>query len=161
MPTFWIEPTKLPDRMGLILKKFNLSFAQLGSIGGVSPQAIKDIVDGVTKKPNVKTLTKICEELGISLDWLATGRGEIEDTNKITRIVERRNFGEEIAARIEAVVKLEYEKILDMYKEQLRAKDAQIDKLIERVGKLEVGQQATGGRIVEFRPEFEPAKIAV
>jgi len=69
-----------------------------------------------------------------------------------------RHFGEEVAARIEA----EVVQIRELFEKELDAKNRQIESLIELLGKLEVGQQATGGRIVEFRPEAsEPLKMAI
>lgn len=63
----------------------------LAQVCGISPQAIKDWVEGKTKNIKHAHLVAICKKWGISLDWLISGKGQrlrAEDFNS------RQDYGE-------------------------------------------------------------------
>jgi transcriptional regulator with XRE-family HTH domain len=52
-----------------------LTLEQAGAIAGVSKQGISQIERGVTKNPEAATLEPLCRRLGVSLQWVMSGKG--------------------------------------------------------------------------------------
>ena len=71
------EYIPLNKRIELVKKEFGYSNEELGQICGVSYTAIANIINGVTKDPGVSLFVNISTKLGINLDWLLSGVGEM------------------------------------------------------------------------------------
>jgi SOS-response transcriptional repressor LexA len=72
------------DRLNAALKARSTSISQLAAGMGVSYQAVKRVLDGLSKAFSAANNTKAAAFLRISPDWLATGQGDMEaafDTN--------------------------------------------------------------------------------
>jgi len=68
--------TTLGARLRQVRTEAQLSQEQAGQIAGVSKQAISHIENDRTKNPEAATLEPLARRLGVSLQWLMTGRGE-------------------------------------------------------------------------------------
>jgi transcriptional regulator with XRE-family HTH domain len=119
--------TELADRLDSVKRHFGLNNSQLSKLAEVTPQAINDIMNGVTDNPRVSLINKIATKLGLSVDWLLNGKGEMllsEDSN--TKAIQ----GD--AA------------MFDFMKRQIEEKDKMISWLRDRLGKRKgVSNQAS------------------
>lgn len=68
------------ERLEAALKARNTTISQLASGMGVSYQAVKRVMDGLSKAFSAANNTKAAAFLRISPDWLATGQGSMEMT---------------------------------------------------------------------------------
>lgn len=68
------------ERLNVALKARNTSISQLAAGMGVSYQAVKRVLDGLSKAFSAANNTKAAAFLRINPDWLATGEGEMEST---------------------------------------------------------------------------------
>lgn len=66
------------ERLEAALKARNTTISQLASGMGVSYQAVKRVIDGLSKAFSAANNTKAAAFLRISPDWLATGQGSME-----------------------------------------------------------------------------------
>lgn len=66
------------ERLAIALKERNTSISQLAGGMGVSYQAVKRVIDGLSKAFSAANNTKAAAFLRISPDWLATGQGSME-----------------------------------------------------------------------------------
>lgn len=66
------------ERLEAALKARNTTVAQLASGMGVSYQAVKRVINGLSKAFSAANNTKAAAFLRISPDWLATGQGSME-----------------------------------------------------------------------------------
>lgn len=66
------------DRLNAALKARSTSISQLAAGMGVSYQAVKRVLDGLSKAFSAANNTKAAAFLRISPDWLATGQGDME-----------------------------------------------------------------------------------
>ena len=69
--------TELSVRFEEVKRHFRLNNSNLAKMAGCSPQAINDIVNGVTDNPKIGLIRNIVRELGISYDWLVDGVGSM------------------------------------------------------------------------------------
>ncbi len=60
----------ISDKMQAIADHFRMSDTKLGRIGEVNPQTIKNIRTGSVKNPQIGSLLKISNQLGINIKWL-------------------------------------------------------------------------------------------
>ncbi|WP_080056752.1 helix-turn-helix domain-containing protein [Spirosoma aerolatum] len=67
----------LSERFEDVKRHFGLNNSQLSKLAEVTPQAINDIVNGVTDNPRVSLINKIATKLEISIDWLLNGKGQM------------------------------------------------------------------------------------
>lgn len=74
--------TDIGDRITLARKKRALSQAQLGELLDVSRGACGQWEQGQTY-PNIQHMVEIAKILDVQLEWLATGRGEMDYGNAI------------------------------------------------------------------------------
>lgn len=58
-----------------IREKRNMTQSELARKSGVSRQTINEIENNIEKKPTVKTLEKLAEGLGVTLDRIFFGEG--------------------------------------------------------------------------------------
>lgn len=72
--------TELGARLDTIKQRFKLNTSDLAKISGVTPQAIADILNGITDNPKISTLRNISTKLEINIDWLVNGNGEMTKT---------------------------------------------------------------------------------
>lgn len=71
----------ITDRINEVLKENNLRRADLSRGTGIGESTIRGwISDG--KTPSVTAAQKVAQYLGVSLDWLVTGKGETPPINK-------------------------------------------------------------------------------
>lgn len=72
----------IPERLNIILKKKSLKPADLARILGKSKGNITNILKGDVK-PGAEFLFLLNQNLGVSIDWLLTGKGNmfIEEEN--------------------------------------------------------------------------------
>lgn len=66
------------ERLATALKKRNTTVSELASGMGVSYQAVKRVIDGLSKAFSAANNAKAAAFLKISPDWLATGNGAME-----------------------------------------------------------------------------------
>lgn len=66
------------DRLKAERVRAGLTLEQAGAVVGKSKQAISQIERGVTKNPEAATLEPLARHLGVSLQWLMTGKGSRE-----------------------------------------------------------------------------------
>lgn len=79
-PTFVGEPDAsfrmdFGQRLAWLLARFE-SRAQAAEVAGVIADQLAKYVRGAAK-PQLETMARLCEAKGVSLDWLATGRGAV------------------------------------------------------------------------------------
>lgn len=67
----------LGERLSFALKKRNLSQQQFATMIGVSQPSVCKILDGRTKNP--LRLYEMSDALGVSVEWLKTGEGEVPE----------------------------------------------------------------------------------
>lgn len=120
------EDTNLSERFERLKVAFKLNNGDLARIAGVSNQAIGDIVNGVTDNPKVGLLVKISTGLKVNLNWLATGEGEMLETNS-----RKNEDGKGLT-----------EKIYEMLINQLSEKDHQINVLLGKSGSVSLARMA-------------------
>lgn len=71
----------LSSRLSDLLAKKNLSLNAFAKMVGVTQPAISKIVNGETLNP--KYIVEIADALGVSVEWLKTGKGEAPDFAKL------------------------------------------------------------------------------
>ncbi|WP_420155686.1 helix-turn-helix domain-containing protein [Siphonobacter sp.] len=132
-----IDISQLPERLEFVKRKFGLSNGQIGNHAEVSGSAITLILNRKTSKPKFDTLMKLSDSLGISLKWLATGEGSIDDVAPAPKnSKDSGTFGQDIAERFEQIFK-EWKAENDKWKaeneflkDQIKEKDQQIKVLL-------------------------------
>ncbi len=149
-----------------LLGKSNNSFAL--SIGKTST-TINNIVEGKSK-PGYELLEAVFQMYPqISRDWLLMGEGEIYRIGNNEN--QSSNYLEEYLERLEkqfSEMKEMFQSELAVKNQQIAAKDRQIEKLIDSMGKLDVSESATceiipmpittdkvheeGSKVLEFVP---------
>lgn len=67
----------LHTRVRKVLSNKGMTQEELANIVGISQTAISDIVIGKTKKP--RNILEIATALGVSVEWLKTGEGEVPE----------------------------------------------------------------------------------
>lgn len=65
------------ERLRQVQYHFKLTNEALGEIVGVSGSAIGDIINGKTANPRINVVTILHTRLGIDLNWLLTGQGDM------------------------------------------------------------------------------------
>jgi transcriptional regulator with XRE-family HTH domain len=68
---------EIGKRIEKVKAEFRYSNQQLGDICGISYTAIANIINGITKDPSVSVFANLSSKLGISLEWLLFGKGEM------------------------------------------------------------------------------------
>jgi transcriptional regulator with XRE-family HTH domain len=71
------ELNGISKRIEKVKTEFRYSNQQLGKICGVSYTAIANIINGVTKDPSISLFVNITIKLGVSIEWLLFGKGEM------------------------------------------------------------------------------------
>lgn len=66
------------ERLAAALRARNVTISQLATEMGVSYQAVKRVIDGLSKAFSAANNTKAASCLKISPDWLATGQGQMD-----------------------------------------------------------------------------------
>lgn len=68
-----VNPEAMAERFAAALKAAGLSKASLAAEAGVDPSMLSRLASG-ERLPNPESLLKVCARLGVSLDYLVTGR---------------------------------------------------------------------------------------
>lgn len=77
------DDTTLAERVVMILQHFNLNKSTLASVTGVSNTFINKLADGKLNNPTIQTIRKICDTLGVSIEWFVSGKGAMLESEKI------------------------------------------------------------------------------
>lgn len=70
------------QRLEWAMDQRNIKAPKLAPLAEMTPQAIYQIVNGVTKNPQPDNLLNLCKALDISFEWLITGEGVMENSSK-------------------------------------------------------------------------------
>lgn len=79
-------------RIKLAISEAGATKKALSGAVGVSPSAITQWTDGSTKSIEGENLVKAARFLGVSPDWLATGKGEMKAAKAVTEVDEHSDF---------------------------------------------------------------------
>lgn len=66
------------DRLAQAMSAANVDVTQLAKLVGVSYQAAKKVVDGMSRAFSAENNSFAAQALGVSSDWLATGKGDMK-----------------------------------------------------------------------------------
>ena len=98
------------DRIKHVRKLRRFSQEKLGELVGVSKVAVSRLESGLSKAPTPENLFNYSKALRVNAEWLATGKGEMDDENT-SRI-------DEILAEAEVKLTDGDRKVLDQLKDQ-------------------------------------------
>lgn len=66
----------LSERMQMLMRRKNLSNADLAKAAGIKPSSVSAWLDGKSKGLKAETALQLSKSLNISLTWLVTGKGD-------------------------------------------------------------------------------------
>ena len=132
--------TTIGERLKLLVEAEKLNLFSFSKRLGVSNTAITKIAKG-DSKPGFEIIDAILKEFpNLNTDWLINGTGEMFKQAKAETV--------DNSYLMDFLAKLEGE-----FKHQLAMKDQQINKLLDLLGKLEVSENTTCGRLATLWPE--------
>ncbi|NDV46292.1 helix-turn-helix domain-containing protein [Paludibacter sp. 221] len=115
-------------RVELVMEKFNIEKDnKFSEIIGLEQKTVNNYLKG-RRKPSLEFLVKIHEVLNINLDWLITGRGEMQLKESKEAEQSGVSDNELILQLKERIEKLEEDK--EHYRQELESKQAIINKLL-------------------------------
>ncbi|ADU91120.1 helix-turn-helix domain-containing protein [Taylorella equigenitalis] len=96
------------DRLQLAMKERNVKQADLVRITGLSRSSISAWVTGSTKTLRGENLLKVANFLGVNLDWLTYGIGQMDSTWPFRRVTPNQlnSLSEEHLEEIEEIILL-------------------------------------------------------
>jgi len=70
-----MDSSTIGDRLKKAREKRGMSRRELSLKAGLSPAQVGHIERKVGARPQISTIVRLAETLGVDLDWLASGRG--------------------------------------------------------------------------------------
>lgn len=134
------------ERIKTLIFKTNKNQSSFASSIGVSHTAIGKIVKGGTK-PGYAIIDAILKAYPqVNRDWLLEGKGEMF-IETISPDSSPDNYLQEHLRNLEK----QFAEMREMFSSQMATKDKQIEKLMDLLGKLDVGENTTC-KILDFWP---------
>lgn len=133
------------QRIDTLISALNKNHKTFAESLGKAPTIIYNVVSG-RNKPGYDLLELICEKhSNVSRDWLLMGEGDIfRETKEEPR---PDGYLQEHLRNLEK----QFAEMREMFSAELNVKNRQIEKLMDLLGKLDVGENTTC-KIVEFWP---------
>lgn len=141
-----LTSSEFGERIKTLIFKMNKNRSSFASSIGASHTAIGKIVKGETR-PGFAMIDAILKAYPqVNRDWLLEGKGDMF-IETITPDSSPDNYLQEHLKNLEK----QFAEMREMFNSQMATKDRQIEKLMDLLGKLDVGENTTC-KIVEFWP---------
>ena len=138
---------EIGSRIKELIFKLDLNQTSFAKSVGVPQSVIYNTINGVTKTPRYTLLESILQIYPqLNRDWLLEGKGEMFNNNPVPAPTPDGYLQEHLKN-----LEKQFAEMREMFNSQMATKDRQIEKLMDLLGKLDVGENATC-KIVEFLP---------
>ena len=119
-------------RMTTLMKSLNMSTNAFAKSIGKSQSAVRLVVEGKTK-PSFDVLDAICDKYNVNPTWLLKGSGEMlaDSIPPAESVVANDSYLQSYLEKLEE----QFKRVMN----QLETKDRQIERLMDLLGKLDLG----------------------
>lgn len=138
---------RVNERIGELVRALKISNNAFSKSIGKSASAVNFIIDG-RSKPSYDVLEAICEIYPeVNPSWLLVGEGEMWKAGEAAAVVPPDNYLQSYLEKLEE----QFKRVMN----QLETKDRQIEKLMDLLGKLNLGGNTPWGKVLPMPVESE------
>lgn len=83
------EPSELGRRLRETREAAGIPASALGVAAGASRDFVRQVEEGLIARPSLALVAGVAEVLGVSLDWLVSGRGEGPGAQELESALDR------------------------------------------------------------------------